>query len=82
MRSGHKHWKNFGQGGETVFVTTTVLDFVHAFKRPEIKEVLAREMFQAHERAGAALHAFVIMPHHIHLRSYRRRQRSPGSWRS
>jgi REP element-mobilizing transposase RayT len=50
-----------------VFVTTTCLDFVHAFRREEMRTRLARRLASDHEFYGAVLHAYVVMPHHTHF---------------
>jgi putative transposase len=47
--------------------TTTVLDFVPVFRRPERAELMTDLLFRSVERYGACLTAFVIMPEHIHL---------------
>jgi putative transposase len=62
-----RHYVNPKAPGITVFTTTTVLDFVHAFKRPEMKDLLLESVYRECRLARAKLHAFVIMSHHIHL---------------
>jgi putative transposase len=42
------------------------LDFVHAFKRAEVKETLVDFIYAECRRTNAILHAYVVM-HHIHL---------------
>jgi putative transposase len=66
-RGSYKCWQNLGQPGDTVFVTTTVLDFVEAFREPRLAGAVVRELLLAHSRYGAALHAFVVMPEHLHF---------------
>lgn len=34
VRSGYKHYRNLSEPGDTVFITSTVLDFVYAFTSP------------------------------------------------
>ena len=65
----YQHWKNLGQGGETVFVTTTALDFVHVFARSEAKNRMTHLLLSDHELYGATLYAFVVMQNHIHFLS-------------
>jgi putative transposase len=62
-----RHWVNRGEGGECVFITTTVLDFVHAFQRDEPRTAMTQTILRECKRAGVTLHAYVVMPHHIHL---------------
>lgn len=50
-----------------VFVTTTVLDFVPAFARDELKTLFIHMLVDEHQQTGAALHAFVLMPQHAHF---------------
>ena len=50
-----------------VMATTTVLNFVPVFRRPEHAELMTDLLFRTVERYGACLTAFVIMPEHIHL---------------
>jgi hypothetical protein len=50
-----RHWVNRGEGGECVFITTTVLDFVHAFQRDEqhvLAAVISRDRDQFGEKLG------------------------------
>jgi putative transposase len=53
--------------GDQVFVTTTVLDFVHAFDRSDIKDEMVRFTLLHCRRQEAKLHAFVVMSHHVHF---------------
>lgn len=62
-----RHFKNVGTGREWVFVTTTCLDFVRAFDKPAIRDLMAASLIEDLRHYGATLHAFVIMPHHIHF---------------
>lgn len=67
LQARQRHYINFGQPGECVFVTTTCLDFVHAFAEPIARDLMALSLIEDHRRYGAKLNAFVIMPHHIHF---------------
>jgi len=60
-------WKNLSQGQETVFVTTTVQGFVAAFAQPRVADVVMTGIFEVCIGYGALLHAFVLMPEHMHL---------------
>lgn len=62
-----RHWKNYGQGGEVSFVTTTCLDKAMCFVRPKIKSAVALSIAQDCLRYDANLYAFVVMSSHIHL---------------
>lgn len=63
----YRHWQNRGVGGDLVFVTTTVLDFVHAFDRDDVKDAMCRFLLRFCRGKGARLEAFVVMAHHVHL---------------
>lgn len=63
----YRHYVNNKAPGVTVFITSTVLDFVHAFKRPEMKEAMVDFIYAECRRTGTILHAYVVMSHHIHL---------------
>ncbi len=65
--AGYQHWKNFGRGGDIVFVTTTALDFAHVFESEAAKERMVHMLFGDHELYGATLYAFVVMRNHIHF---------------
>jgi len=58
---------NRGGGGECVFITATVLDFVHAFAREEPRDALVSVIKGECRRTGSRLHAYVVMPHHLHM---------------
>jgi len=51
----------------TLFITTTVLDFVHAFRREEMRDAMAYHLARECKLAGVALYGFVVMPHHTHM---------------
>jgi REP element-mobilizing transposase RayT len=65
--TGRKHYKNSEVPGQTVFVTTTVLDFVHAFARSEPKDQMVVCIARACRQMDTLLHGYVVMPHHVHL---------------
>src|SRR5687767_1577359 len=62
-----RHWVNRGEGGDCVFITTTVLDFVHAFAREEPRTAMVEAIRRECRRTRSKLHAYVVMPHHIHM---------------
>jgi putative transposase len=64
---GLKHYRNSKEPGVPLFVTTTVLDFVHAFRRPEIRDAMVRLLASECRRMQAALYGYAVMPHHLHL---------------
>ncbi len=66
-RSEYKHYQNRGQPGERIFVSTTVLDFVEVFKSPKLADLFTEMLFESHQSAGAILHGFVVMSHHVHF---------------
>ena len=63
----YRHYKNVATERQRVFVTTTCLDFVHAFREGEIRDLMAASLIDDLRHYDAPLHAFVIMPHHIHF---------------
>jgi REP element-mobilizing transposase RayT len=64
-----RHYQNPVKAGICVFVTTTILDFVQVFREPKLADLAIRELALHHRKKGARLHAFVIMPEHIHFLS-------------
>ena len=62
-----RHWVNRAKEGDSVFLTTTVLDFVHTFARDEPRSAMMKAILLECRRRRVVLHAFVVMPHHIHL---------------
>ncbi len=62
----YRHWKNWATNGETAFVTTTCLDFVHAFRREEMRELISALLIADCSRYRSPLYGFVVMPHHVH----------------
>lgn len=62
-----RHYVNPKEPGITVFITTTVLDFVHAFAREEPKTAMLRAIAEESRKSRAVLHAYVVMLHHVHL---------------
>lgn len=65
--SRYHQWKNLAQAGDTVFVTTGVLGFLPVFLRRKVREALVWSLCDDHDHYGAILHAFVVLPDHIHV---------------
>ncbi|MFI5386223.1 MAG: transposase, partial [Fimbriimonadales bacterium] len=65
--SAYKHYRNNSEAGATLFITTTVLDFVHAFRREEMRDAMGYHLARECKLAGVVLYGFVVMPHHIHM---------------
>src|SRR5437870_354767 len=63
----YRHYTNSAECGQTMFITTTVLDFIHAFHRSEPRDAMVFAIAHECKLARAALFAYVVMPHHIHL---------------
>ncbi|MCW5938416.1 MAG: transposase [Fimbriimonadaceae bacterium] len=61
-----RHYRNHGQAGQAVFVTTACLDFVPLFASDRRRIMMARWLVDDLRRYGSLLHAFVIMPEHLH----------------
>jgi putative transposase len=62
-----RHYVNPKEPGITVFISTTVLDFVHAFRRDEPRDAMVAFIAKHCRRDRAIMHAYVVMPHHVHL---------------
>lgn len=62
-----RHWRNRGQPGEIVFVTTTALDHAPIFARAAIRTCMMESLILDHHNNGVVLHAFVVMRTHIHF---------------
>ena len=52
--------------GEWVFVTSTVLGWVPVFKDPRVADTMAAAIIDDCRHEGVTVHAFVVMPEHIH----------------
>jgi REP element-mobilizing transposase RayT len=63
----YRHWQNYGEPGDVIFVTTRVLDFAHIFDTPELRDHMVRLLFSTHRRWSATLHAYAVMVNHIHF---------------
>ena len=66
-RYGYSHYRNGVEAGHAAFITTTCLDFVHAFVHPEIADIMTGGLLADCRFYESGLSAFVAMPHHIHL---------------
>jgi hypothetical protein len=65
--AGYRHYKNFGDGEQFVFFTTTVLDFERIFSKARLAGIMSGSLLDDCKFYGAALFAFVVMPHHGHF---------------
>ncbi len=63
----YRHFKNVAEGGQLVFVTTTVLDFVPIFRTKELADRMVELLFEVHGHYGAIFHGYSVMPDHIHF---------------
>ncbi|MCH8275329.1 MAG: transposase [Armatimonadetes bacterium] len=79
MAEWFHRYKNFGQSGDVVFITTTILDFVPVFSRPHLADLMTGGLLDDHRHYAATLYAFVVMPHHIHF-LVRLPERRDASW--
>lgn len=50
-----------------MFATTTCLDHARLLQRPEIRDLICSRMIADVQRYGAVLHAFSVMPDHLHM---------------
>ncbi len=49
------------------FVTSTVIGWVDALSREIYKEIICKSLLFCREQKGLLLHAYVIMPNHVHF---------------
>lgn len=63
----YRHWQNRGEPGDTVFITTTALDFAPVFRQDDAKDRVVARLFEDHRFYGAVLDAYVVMWNHLHL---------------
>jgi putative transposase len=59
-------WKNVSEAGECVFFTTTILGWVPVFADPRVADTVAAAIIEDCRHEGAQVHAFAVMPEHIH----------------
>ncbi|MBI5414027.1 transposase [Candidatus Peregrinibacteria bacterium] len=57
----------FFRQNATYFLTTTITEFTKIFDIPDLAEILIRTINFYREKFCVKMHAFVIMPNHIHL---------------
>jgi len=62
----YKHYQNQIEHG-IAFCTTTVLDFVPFFAKPQVVDLMVASLLDDCACYAAKLYAFVVMPHHVHL---------------
>jgi REP element-mobilizing transposase RayT len=53
--------------GEKHFITWTVLNWIDVFTRPAYAEIVIDALRHCQEEKGLIVHAYVIMPSHLHL---------------
>jgi putative transposase len=63
----YRHFKNHGDPGACVFLTTTVIDFAPIFRRPDLAALMERSILEQCQLRESILHSYVVMPHHIHM---------------
>ena len=51
----------------TYFITSTVKDWIHVFNRPDLIGIVTASLKFMVDNGRIELHAYVIMPNHIHL---------------
>jgi REP element-mobilizing transposase RayT len=66
-KARQRHYVNPKDPGITLFITTTVLDFVHAFHRHEVRDGMLFALARECRLARATLYGYVVMPHHVHM---------------
>lgn len=63
----YSHYRNCKDPGVPLFITTTVLDFVHAFHRQEPRDAMVFAIARECKILRATLYGYVVMPHPVHL---------------
>jgi len=63
----YKHWANVGEKHDLCFVTTTIEDFIPIFTIPDNARIIVSNLAFYRKRHGFLLHAYVVMPEHIHI---------------
>ena len=51
----------------TYFVTTTAVGWVDVFTRPELKHIVINSLEYCQREKGLRIHAWVLMPSHLHM---------------
>lgn len=51
----------------TYFVTTTAVGWVDVFTRPELKRIVINSLRHCQREKGLRIHAWVLMPSHLHM---------------
>ncbi len=67
MELRRRHYQNRVGPDKVGFFTSTVLDFAHALRRPEVKEAMIGSLLADLHAKGARLHGFVVMSNHLHF---------------
>jgi putative transposase len=67
VRSGYKHYRNGNEPGTSMFITSTIIDFVMVFAEHQNADLMAASLLSDLRHYKAELYAFVVMGHHIHL---------------
>ncbi len=52
---------------KTYFVTSTIVDWIPLFSRPELAEIVIESLNFLHNKQRMRIHAYVIMEEHLHL---------------
>jgi REP element-mobilizing transposase RayT len=64
-----RHYCNPTEPGVCVFATTAVLDYVPVFFQDRLAQLAIQVMSRVHRKHRSQLHAFVVMPEHLHFMS-------------
>lgn len=60
-------WKRFDSFGHPSLITTNLEDRRPILKRPEVAQLFIKTVADIRDETGCRLHAFVVMPDHVHL---------------
>ena len=64
---GNERWQNVGHAGDVCFVTTTIQGFRPALAPEPIARMFVDALQFYRSRGEMLLHAWVVMPEHVHL---------------
>lgn len=57
----------FSDSQAIYFITATVVDWIDVFTRNEYKDILLDSIRHCQQHQGLHIHAWVLMPNHLHM---------------
>lgn len=61
----------------TYFLTATVVDWIELFIRPQLADIVVDSLAYCHQNKGLDIHAWCLMPNHLHLMCTHKEGRLP-----